>query len=115
MKEKDVENSILDFLSLLKNCFAWKNQNVGIYDAKRGVYRKPKGRHQFAGISDIIGIYNGMPLFIEVKTPKNKKRTTEAQELFLAKVKEQGAIAFVASSIKDVIAELELYEKEKPE
>jgi len=101
MLEKDIENAILDYLNFMPNCFAWKNQNVGVFDSKKQLYRK-LGKHQFRGISDIIGICHGMPLFIEVKTPKRKNNLSEHQEAFLYKVKEHGALAFVDCSIEDV-------------
>ena len=101
MLENDIVNTILTYLNYLPNCFAWKNQNIGVYDPAKKLFRK-LGKFQFKGISDIIGIYKGRPLFIEVKTPKNKNNLTVHQKQFLNKVKDHGAIAFVACSLTDV-------------
>jgi len=98
--EKEIENSILNYLDFLPNCFAWKNQNVGIYDARKRTYRKSNSKHQFKGISDILGIYKGKMLAIEVKQPK--KKPTEDQQKFINKINENGGIAFVATCINDV-------------
>jgi len=52
------------------------------------------------GSSDIIGIYKGRMLAIEVKTENGK--TTKEQDKFLKLVKDNGGIAFVARSEEDV-------------
>ncbi len=63
------------------------------------------------GMPDICGILPpqfgqpGRALFIEVKTPKG--RVSEAQTIWLVKAVEQGALAFVARSLEDVIEALE--------
>lgn len=106
MLEKEIENAILAYLNYLPKCFAWKNQNAAIYDPSKKLYRS-LGKFQFKGISDIIGIYKGIPLFIEVKTPKTKKNLTLHQKAFLNRCTEEGGIAFVACSINDVKEKLE--------
>jgi len=53
------------------------------------------------GIADILGIWEGRPLAIEVKTKKG--RVTDHQRKFLDCVRRNGGIAFVARSIDDVI------------
>ncbi len=58
------------------------------------------------GISDIIGIYQGRFLAIEVKTPKGK--LTDSQRAFIQRVNREGGIAFVARSVEDVIKHLGL-------
>jgi hypothetical protein len=102
LTEKAIETQILEYLDYLPGCFAWKNNNTGIFDPTKKVFRKPKGRFLINGISDIIGMYKGKALFIEVKTPKTIKRVSVDQKEFLRRVGELGAIALVASSIEDV-------------
>ena len=58
------------------------------------------------GASDILGIYNGKFLAIEVKTPQRRRSVSEEQHAFMERVKEEGGIAFVATSIEDVEREL---------
>jgi len=53
------------------------------------------------GISDILGVYQGKFLAIEVKAPKGKPSL--AQTDFLNRVREEGGIAILAYSIEDVI------------
>lgn len=52
------------------------------------------------GVSDIIGIYKGRFLAIEVKKPGAKP--TNHQWNFLKAVHENGGIALVARSVEDV-------------
>jgi penicillin-binding protein-related factor A (putative recombinase) len=53
------------------------------------------------GVADILGIFNGKPLAIEVKIPKGKG-PTEDQVRFLNNIVKQGGISFVARSIEDI-------------
>lgn len=104
--EKSIENAILVYLNYLPRCYAWKVNNVGIWDAKRKIYRKARNPFIINGISDINGVYMGRFLAIEVKTPKRRSRVSESQEHFLKMVTENGGIGFVATSIEDVRNEL---------
>ena len=58
------------------------------------------------GISDIIGIYKGRFLAIEVK--RDNQIPTPLQQAFLDEVKANGGIAILARSAKDVIEALGL-------
>jgi hypothetical protein len=55
-----------------------------------------------AGFSDLIAVLppHGQSVFIECKRPG--KKPTATQIAFLSKMKDKGAIAFVATSIEDV-------------
>lgn len=109
MSEKDIENAILEYLNLLPNTKAWKNQSVGIYDPVKKIYRMNKGAYTARGTSDIIGICNGVMLCIEVKTPKGKP--TKLQLEFLSAMEQYGALAMIARSVDDVkyaLAEVDL-------
>lgn len=56
------------------------------------------------GVSDILGIYKGKPLAIEVKWESGK--ATDHQKRFQDEFRSQGGIAFVANSIEAVDIEL---------
>ena len=56
------------------------------------------------GVSDILGLWKGKLLAIEVKVPKRK--ATPDQQLFIDRVNREGGLAFVAYSIDDVIKQL---------
>ena len=82
----------------LRGIFAWRQNNVGIYDPTRKVYRKSKTA--MPGVSDLLGIYKGRFLAIECKVGSNK--LSPEQNRFLCQVIEHGGIAMVVYSIKDL-------------
>jgi len=99
--EKDVENSILEYLAY-RGIFAWKNQSVGIWDAKKKIYRKSNNKYHVNGVSDILGVLpNGKVLCIEVKSPSNRDRPKHQRE-FISQVSSSGGVAFFADSVKVV-------------
>jgi hypothetical protein len=103
-KEKDIEQEILLWLNYQRGCFAWKNKSMGTFNAKRGIYLRPTHRFSEKGSSDILGVWQGYMLCIEVKSAKG--RLMPHQEVFLDRMNELGAIAFVARSLEDVKAYL---------
>lgn len=64
------------------------------------------GPMQMAGISDLIGIYKGRFVAIEVKTPDNKKGTTKLQDWFIEQVNSCGGLGFVARSVEEIETKL---------
>lgn len=104
IKEKDIQKAILQWLSMQpRECIAWQNDSVGIYDPTKKTFRaRPKGA--LAGVADILGIWRGLPLAIEVKRPGGI--VSEAQEEFLERFEKHGGISIVAYSLDDVIREL---------
>ncbi len=61
------------------------------------------------GIADILGIYQGKMLAIEIKAPRGK--LSFHQERFLQIIREQGGIAILAYSVEDVIKGLGIENK----
>ena len=64
------------------------------------------GPMQMAGISDLIGVFKGKFVAIEVKLPENKKGATALQKWFIDKVKLCGGTGFIARSLEEVYNEL---------
>lgn len=58
------------------------------------------------GVPDIVGIYDGRFMAIEVKTERGK--LSPHQEKFIQNINAHGGIAFVARNIDDVIENLKL-------
>lgn len=89
--EADVTRQIRD---VLKACriFHWKQW--------QGPMSQPKG------VSDILGIFEGRLLAIEVKRPGGKP--TDDQIRFINRVNAQGGIAFWADNVSTVIKTLGL-------
>lgn len=97
--EKSIEMLIINYLRA-KGVFCWKNYSIGVYDPRLKCYRPINSKMSYKGVSDIIGIFKGMPLFIEVK--KSDGRLRPDQKVFLDMAKQNGAIAFVARDLSDV-------------
>ncbi len=104
LKEKQIENLILSWLKF-NNIMAWKIKTTGTYDTKLGRFRKPSPWYR-TGVSDILGIYKKRPLAIEVKSKTG--RVSPHQEIFLNEFRENGGIAFIATSVEDVQNHLEV-------
>jgi penicillin-binding protein-related factor A (putative recombinase) len=102
--EQHIKNEILSYL-VGHGVFCWPNDSVGIFDPIKRVYRKKNSIFAINGVSDILGIYKGKPLAIEVKSKVG--RLSPQQELFLNRFVEAGGIAFMARSVDDVIIQLE--------
>jgi len=109
LSEKAIENSILFYLAR-REIFAWKVKSVGTFDPKIGKFRKSSNLYM-KGVSDILGIYKGKPLAIEVKSKKGV--LSDEQKTFLIKFKINGGIAIVARSIEDVEDSLLVVDRDK--
>lgn len=98
LSEKQIENMILGYLKS-KRIMAWKCKTIGTFDVNLGRFRKASPWYR-KGVADILGIYKGKPLAIEVKSAKG--RLSIEQTAFLEEFLREGGLAFVARSIEDV-------------
>ncbi len=99
--EQEIKNSILQFISFNPRCgFAWAQYNGAIFDKQLGIYRKPS-RFYRKGVSDILGIWAGKMLVLEVKKPGGKVSPEQAS--FIEDAKRHGAIAAIVYSLEDAI------------
>lgn len=99
--EKQIENSILEYLSLIKIGFFWKNNSTGIFDPTRKVFRKAKSKFLINGVADIIGVAGGSFICLEIKSEKGKQ--SESQKIFSERFTKNGGKYAVVRSISDVI------------
>ena len=104
LKEKDIERLILEWLNVQPGCKAWKNKSMGTYDPVRGVYRANQSRFSEKGSSDILGIWGGRMLCIEVKSRRGTLRPEQKE--FLDIMGKLGAITILARSLEDVLGAL---------
>lgn len=96
--EKDIQDSILEYLAV-KGAMAWRN-NTGV-----GKFKNKNGGERFVrfnvkGASDIFAIKNGHFYAIEVKKPGGV--VSDDQVTFLGNVRRAGGTALVAYSLQDV-------------
>lgn len=104
--EQATKNLILKWIRFYPSKgFAWPNDSVGIWDQEKQCYRRKTSPFFIRGVSDIVGIWMGRPLFIEVKSSTG--RLSEHQAQFLSRVRRYGGIAIVARSLQDVTSVLE--------
>ena len=96
--ELKLQHSLVNFLRL-QGVFCWINFQPLIRRGQMKMYHWSS-----TGVADILGIYDGKPLAIEVKYGKGK--TTKRQGEFLDKFEEEGGIAIVARSIEDIAVKL---------
>lgn len=96
--EGRIENMILHWLKS-KRIFHFKVKSVGTFDPIKKVYRTTSPLYR-KGVSDIIAIYNGKPVAIEVKSKTG--RLTDDQKEFQYDFCQAGGVAFVARSVEDV-------------
>jgi penicillin-binding protein-related factor A (putative recombinase) len=107
--EIKVQKEILNYLKKM-GVFCWRVNNIGIPDPRcKGGWRKQNG-YNMLGMSDIIGIYNGKFLAIEVKAPGRIKNVSENQTIFLENVKKYGGISIIVDSCEKVVEELKKYD-----
>lgn len=89
--EADVTRQIRDVLKVCR-IFHWKQW--------QGPMSQPRG------VSDILGIYDGKLLAIEIKKPG--ARPSPEQVRFINRINTEGGIGFIAYSVDDVIKTLGL-------
>jgi penicillin-binding protein-related factor A (putative recombinase) len=106
--EKEIEREILDWLNREPHCFAYKVNTVGVWDEKAQAHRS-LGKFVLKGTSDILGIWRGKPMAIEVKTPSGK--LSPEQRAFIAKYSEMGGVAFRADSVESAQMRLRYFDK----
>ena len=87
--EKTITNQILKYLNALPSTYCWKVHG--------GMYGK-------AGIADIIGVWNGRCIAVEVKRPG--KEPTSLQDDFLYRVAVCGGFAVCAHSVDELRAQM---------
>ena len=104
--EANIQSLILDYLPNDRRVGMFWRQNTG------GAALPGKGgTRQFVkfgarGVSDILGVLvGGRALAIEVKRPG--KKPTDHQQKFIDAVNATGGLAFVATSVRDVVDQFE--------
>lgn len=106
MTEHQLCDQIIEFLNY-NGAYCWRTNSGAMrasYTTKSGQAKSYMVRMSRAGTSDILGIYKGHFIAIEVKLPKTIKNVTEAQKMFLQAIKDHGGIAGVATTPEDALS-----------
>lgn len=105
--ERDLQKTIWEYLTWNK-VFAWIDDQPMI---KPGTGRFRCWHPSSSGVSDILGIFRGIPLAIEVKVGRNILAQNQVE--FQEKFRRAGGIAFRANSIESVKEQLNAWATEK--
>ena len=121
--EKEFQNKVLEYL-FYKNVFCFPYNSIGVFDKKNNSFRRSNNKFHINGVSDILGIYCGRMLAIELKRPKFSKRlgkyiSREDDELckmasfeqidFLNKVRKHGGCGILADSWERIEKEMSTF------
>ena len=101
--EGRVLKAVSEYLALqerLGRCVFWRQNNGGVYDPSRKIFRKPQGAGQKAGIPDLVAVIAGRCVGIEVKSDVG--RLSPAQSEIKALLERHGAVYIVARGVQDV-------------
>ena len=103
-----IEREILVYLNSLPHAFFWKNDTFGAYDEDLKAYRKSPNPYVLRGVSDIIGIIQGVVFLFEVKNARGVE--SKHQKGFRNKFNKLGGNCFVVRSVDETREILEEYE-----
>ena len=103
--EHEIQSNILDRLNFLKNAFFWR-ENSGAFALEHNG-KKRFFRAGVVGIADIMGVWEGVPVAIEVKREKTKKNVSLVQKAFLQRFRDCGGIGIVCFDDGLVVQQLE--------
>lgn len=90
--------AVIELLQLL-GCVAWRQNNGGVWDPTRQVFRAGSST---PGISDILGYHRPTGRFVAVEIKTNSDTLTDAQTAFLDQVRHAGGFAVEARSVEQV-------------
>lgn len=88
-----ITNNVIRVINMQPGCFAFRVNNVGVWDSGKGIYRKG---NTMKGISDILACVKGRMFAIEVKAGKDV--ISFDQQKFMTLVTQSGGKTFVAHS-----------------
>lgn len=99
-KEVDIQRTVCDYLARKKHFFSRIN-NTPIYDPV-GKFFRALPKYTLKGFPDVLVLWKGYPVFLEIKTTKGKQSPEQIE--FQARCKEQGIEYWVIRKLEDVIA-----------
>lgn len=99
--ESLLKNQIFHYLSLQPEFFGFYVTQGGVYDEKRGIFRNRRGAGMRLGVSDIIGVFNGTAVALEIKTKTGV--VSEHQKRFMEQFIAHGGLAAVLRSVDEAV------------
>jgi len=105
LTEHDIQKQILERLGFLKNGFFWRENSGAVKIENNGKTRF--FRAGITGIADIMGVYKGIPIAIEVKRP-GKKQSLD-QKAFQQRFEICGGLYMICTDSAEIIQQLEAH------
>ncbi len=101
MTEKQIQDLMIEFLQYQPRTFIWRQNSGAMFkeytDKNNETHRHGWRASSVAGVSDILGVWNGIAIAIEVKKPGNKP--TDNQREFLDHFAKAGGLAICACTL----------------
>lgn len=97
--EQEIKSQVCDWINRQSGSLVIVHNNARI-----------RRRHKYfrKGITDITGIWNRRPMFVEIKVSDGK--ISIEQDAFIFEARSKGAVAFVASSLEDAIKKFQTFD-----
>jgi hypothetical protein len=98
--EREIQNTVCDYLARKKHFF-WRQNSVGVYDPKKKTFRK-KPKYALNGVPDVIVLTEGgYAVFLEIKATRGV--LSEDQKKFQARCEDIGCEYYIIRKLDDVI------------
>lgn len=97
--EHEIEMAIGHLLRI-KGIFFWKNPSAGYFDSKQKRFRRHVNPYALNGAPDLICIYRGLFIGLEVKSGKGKMSASQVE--FERRVRAAGGHYYLVRSVSDV-------------
>lgn len=94
--------NVIRVINMQPGCYAFRVNNVGVWDAAKGIYRKG---NTVQGISDIIACVRGRMVCIEVKAGKDKM--SAGQLIFSECIRQSSGIYITARSTDGFLSDFQ--------
>ena len=101
-----ITRNVLRLANFQTGCVAYRVNNVGVWDQAKGIHRKGNTEK---GLPDVIMIYRGRFIAIEVKAGRDKLSDDQKKRQF--EIERAGGIYFECRSTDDFIQFLEALKK----
>lgn len=85
----------------------WRQNSVGVFDAKIGTHRKPPAG-AIKGVPDVIGFHKRHGVFIGVEVKVGGDTMSEPQEFFHSELSKSGGVSLVVKSSDDFLEQFKI-------
>lgn len=110
--ESQIETAILGYLVEFKRLLAFPVRNAGYYDTKLKRFRTQQSKYFRKGVPDIILIYRGRFVGLEVKSEKGVQ--SRDQKVFAQDILKSEGLYYVVRSVEQVQEILNILETKFP-